>query len=632
MGTSTAVSGTTDDADCVAGTFVCPIGTQSINKNGPSSITDCVPLFCPYPLQPSSIDGSVVSQASLGLKCRGCARGTSGSSSTRCSACNSGEVCPGLLGVPLPNGSSLNLLSQSPFSTSWMCHGGAFDSASPLQKTTSTTMLDTGSSAVLGTGVVIVVITFLSLCTLLYSPKTLLASSHAHRESNIQMYARRSLEFLDSFSLLHHLKEGDVIKKRSTALGGAFTITGASTLVVLSAILALRRQADNTLVQQSLAVLDAPTLFESNSKPWTLISTLSARWGRPSSSTSSSSTDDILPSLIRIRAIVAGDSDSLCGSLTSSNWTTLGLDVGRFTFHKELSQQPCTSGIRHSISSKGQASIFQLQWTCDDCLLSPQSELSFQLPFSCQSIAMEVSAAAAGGSISALRGNSDEDFENGGLLTNVEWKVLPLLDEIYDRRPTATQTAKRGYTLIDGGTVVTRASANDGSFGLITPASSYVSVRILLPLQPYFSRTTLSEKTTLLDLFASIIGLGGLFSVFGILFQLAEKTVKTPRSTRLFSKDVIETETEKPTQKMNMIRRTPLISSQVAEGGEQEKGIIESKNPIFSSEFVNKSSSEDTEQWVEYNQDGAVFYVSPTGQSVWELPEGVTAVKEDMRT
>jgi len=78
------------------------------------------------------------------------------------------------------------------------------------------------------------------------------------------MFARRSLEILDSFSLLHHLKEGDVIKKRSTALGGAFTITGASTLVVLSAILALRRQADNTLVQQSLAVLDAPTLFESS--------------------------------------------------------------------------------------------------------------------------------------------------------------------------------------------------------------------------------------------------------------------------------------------------------------------------------------------------------------------------------
>jgi len=444
------------------------------------------------------------------------------------------------------------------------------------------------------------------------------------------MFARRSLEILDSFSLLHHLKEGDVIKKRSTALGGAFTITGASTLVVLSAILALRRQADNTLVQQSLAVLDAPTLFESNSKPWTLISALSARWGRSSSSSSSSSSsDDVLPSLIRIRAIVAGDSDSSCGSLTSSNWTAVGLDSGRFTFHKELSEQPCASGIRHTTSSRGKASIFQLQWTCDDCLLSPQSELSFQLPFSCQSIAMEVSAAAAGGSISVLRGDSDEDIKNGGLLTNVEWNVLPLLDEIYDRRPAATQTARRGYTLIDGGTVVTRASANDGTFGLITPASSFVSVRILLPLQPYFSRTTLSEKTTLLDLFASIIGLGGLFSVFGILFQLAEKTVQSPRPSP-FSKSEIETETEKPIQSKNMIRRTPL-SSQVVKDDKKEIDIVESKNPLFTSENVENvinSTSEETEQWVEYNQDGAVFYVSPTGQSVWELPEGVTAVKE----
>jgi hypothetical protein len=634
LGTSTAVSGTIYESDCVAGTFSCPLGMQPIYKNGPSSIKDCVPLVCPYPLQPSSIDGSIVSQPSLGLKCRGCARGSFGSYSTSCSVCESGEVCPGLLGVPLPNGSSLYILSQSPLSTTWLCPGGTLESTSPIQQQpqTSSTIVDAGSIAVLGIGIGIILISFLSLFILMYSPKKPLMSTNSIKESNIRIYARRYLEILDSFSLSHDIKEGESVAKKSTALGGAFTVAGACTLAVLSAILAIRRQTDNTLIQQSLSVLDAPTLIESKTKPWTLISVLSARWGRPSSS--SSSTEDVLPSLIRIRAIVAGDSDSSCGSLSSSNWTVSGLDIGRFTFHKELSQQPCASGVRKTTSTRGQASVFQLQWTCTNCLLSPQTRLTFQLPFSCQSIALEVSAAAAGGSISVLRGNSDENIESGGLLTDFEWNVLPLLDELYDLRPAATQTAKKGYTLIDGGIVLKRSSADDGSFGLITPSSSYISLVVHLPLQPYFSRTTLSEKTSLLDLFASIVGLDGLFSVFGMFFQLAEKRAN-PSLSSSASLTKIETATERQGQRVasSTPHRKSISISQIPDAQSEEQ-LIESKNPIFNSDASARKTddqilkSNTTNQWIECNQDGVVYYVSPTGQSYWELPEGITAIKE----
>jgi len=509
----------------------------------------------------------------------------------------------------------------------------------------------------------------------------------------------KSLESFDAFSLAHFLREGQVVEKKSTALGGAFTVAGVSTLAVLGAVLALRRQADNTLIQQSLAVLDSPSLEESNKQPWSLVSALAARFSTKST-TSEEVNDEALPSLLRVRVLVGGDSDASCGTLSPSKWAVAGLDKGVFVFHGALSAKPCVEGSRSSLTTKGQASIFQLQWTCNDCLLSPQSELTFQLPHACQSLALEVAAAAADGSVGVVTGDSDEGAATEGLLTSLEWQVLPLLDEIYDLRPDASRSSRRGYTLIDGGISVTRktaASALNASYSLFSPASSSIAVKISLALQPYFSKTTLTEKTSLLELFASIVGLAGIFSVFGILFQQTERMTST--SVVVKSTSSQESALESPIQQPMtnplsrpsmhrpssgiMNRRRTMNNHKKAEknwkkGGEEEVDddtlVIENRNPIYNSstkvekrrEFspttyevapthvLTHSSlpkqqlevSEDTvlsqdEQtlndsnvtihepgrWIEYTQGEDVWYVSPSGESVWELPDGVTAVK-----
>ncbi len=686
-----------------------------------------MPLACPYPLTPSTIDGIVVAQLSQGSKCLGCALGTSGSYLNSCKVCIKGDVCPGLLGVPLPNGSSLIALSRSSSENTWKCPGGELGAVSvrevslaSLKKPASTgaVLLDAGSVAVVATGSGIVVLTFLSLAYLLISrsltkkkPKSILSSSESSLKRLLEPAAgtfalrvSKSLESFDAFSLAHFLREGQVVEKRSTALGGAFTVAGVSTLAVLGAVLALRRQADNTLIQQSLAVLDSPSLEESNKQPWSLVSSLAARFTKATTSTTlTEENDEVLPSLLRVRVLIAGDSDASCGTLSSSNWAVEGLDKGVFVFHGALSAQPCVTGSRASVSEKGQASIFQLQWTCVDCLLSPQSELRFQLPHACQSLALEVAAAAADGSVGVVTGDSDEGASSGGLLTSLEWQVLPLLDEIYDLRPDASRSSRRGYTLIDGGISVTRktaTSALNASYSLFSPASSSISVRITLALQPYFSKTTLTEKTSLLELFASIVGLAGIFSVFGILFQQTERVSSTtvkPSSSfesesanqqQQFSSGSAST---KQTVSMHrpssglMNRRRPMNQKKAEKSWaevEESNLILENRNPIFNStskeqrkkfapttfsdvvpthviahfdhseqkvhhvESTSASSDhhsdvhvinepeasvkeEETRQWIEYTQGDDVWYVSPSGESVWELPDGVTAVKSE---
>jgi len=337
-------------------------------------------------------------------------------------------------------------------------------------------------------------------------------------EKYISETIKSGLESIDAFSLSHALKPGQVVEKSPTALGGAFTVAAVCSLAVLAATITFRRQSDNVLVQQSVAVLDAPTLDVLRGQPWSRHQSLAAL----PLSLSTPNTIDSEPALIRVRVVAAGDVGSLCGVPLS--WSQAGLESGSFIFHSGPSLQPCTLGLDNSTA--GRAAIYQLQWTCVDCLLSPQSELLFSLPYSCQSLALEVSAAAADGNVGIVVDESDDDIDTRDMLAKIEWSVLPLLDVRYDLRSNATDPARRGYTLINGGITSTRTSkvsSSNSSFTNIAPASAAVEARIGLSLQPYYSRTTLTEKTTLLQLFASIVGLAGIFSVFGILFQQTER-------------------------------------------------------------------------------------------------------------
>ena len=219
--------------------------------------------------------------------------------------------------------------------------------------------------------------------------------------------------------------------------------------------------------------------------------------------------------------------------------------------------------------------------------------------------------------------DSDDGIETDNLLTKIEWKVLPLLDVRYDLRSNTKNVARRGYTLINGGITTSRrsiVSLENSSFTLIAPASASVEARVLLSLQPYYSRTTLTEKTTLLQLFASIVGLAGIFSVFGILFQ------NTERFSGLFSKHdgnngtMLQHHTQ-PIQSLHSIAHplSPSISfdalnrssfnlrrkssSKLTLTSWPEDNVIENKNPVFedpakelSNSILNKGHFDDKEK------------------------------------
>jgi len=699
-GTITTVSGTSAVSDCIAGAFACPRGTQPKSSDIPAkTLSDCIELSCSFPLQAATDSGIVVSTTSLGTKCIGCSQGTFGSPSSFCSLCKAEEVCPGFMGVPLPNSSSILALSRQ--LSSWACASDfqgdsiSLNSALTRQLPTpaiETVTLDSGSTAVVSAGVGFVAFTFFVLAVRSFSGwfklynlqhKSSVLSSRPRQKINdpnsveverfeqdrISSIIGSVLESLDAFSLAHHLESGDVVVKNPTALGGAFTIAGVTTLIVLSIILALRRQADNVLTQQSIAVLDAGSLYASKAQPWSKRPSLSAAYSSPS--LTQVTQDDSQPRLLRIRALVSGDSDASCGALLPSLWSLEGMSSGDLVYHSSLSSKPCVAGVRkRDTSPRGQASIFQHIWTCSDCLFSSQTMLTFSLPFGCQSIVLEVASAAADESVSIVSSNSDEGIRNGGLISSLEWKVLPLLDVLYDFRPGAFSNSRKGYSLIDGGTTVSRvivenASSNQ-SYALFPSTRTTLTVKVSLLLQPYFSRTTLSEKTSVLLLFSNIVGLAGIFSVFGILFQQADKMNNVKTKTKKQVKGVDEKEEYESRQKSGEFNYTKPMSSlkngihdnfpilgniqsdESTKRSEEKTLSTERQNPVYCREnevLIHQESqpvSNDRvvvdpsnimieklqpEPWLEYSEGGETWFVSPTGESSWELPRGATSIR-----
>jgi hypothetical protein len=669
-GTFTAVSGTSSSSDCVAGAYSCPRGTQS-KTSVAKSLSDCIELVCPFPLQPSTVEGIVVASASFGSKCIGCAQGTFGSPSSRCSLCMTGEVCPGFMGVPLPNSSSMIALSKL-FPSTWACSSDF--QGDPVAKVSASSMqslapdavtLDSGSLAVVFTGIGIVLLTFtllafqsLSGWIRFWSQKrrpgvldpTSKENSIEGERKSISNTIRMVLESVDAFSLAHHLESGEFVVKTPTALGGSFTIAGLTTLTVLSVILALRRQSDNVLTQQSIAVLDASSLEASKAQPWSQHASLSAR--QASSSSSVATQDENQARLFRIRALVSGDSDASCGTLLTSSWAQEGLETGSIVYHSSLSNQPCLAGIRqHSASPRGQASIFQHTWTCSDCLFSSQTEFTFSLPYGCQSILLEVGSSTADEKVSIISINSDGGSLTGGLMSVLEWKVLPLLDVLNDIRPQSIRNSRRGYTLIDGGATVSRSvgeKSGNQSYSLFSPSGSSVTVKIALILQPYFSRTILSEKTSMLQLFTNIVGLAGIFSVFGILFQQADKislqkVQKKGGSSRSLSRRSSSLVNLQRKSSRSVLTSLP-NNSMTIENNRDNPASSECYNPFFNRSTVMETThqSEETKEeitldapnveaehptpWIEYTEGSETWFVSPTGESSWQLPSGVTSI------
>ena len=503
-------------------------------------------LQCPAPLLPALTSGDLVASDSLALVCAGCAPGSAGVLTTSsCAPCAAGSICPGILAAPLPNSSAISALSLRA-QPAWACSGsmlgissgGAAQSvigaSASLATGQSVSSLNRALAGIIAAGVSIVAATFFGLAALFLrarggdsgvsgpnkSEGTAQPTTAALRAALAAAFTA-ALKEADGFALRSPQRPGDVVRLEPSELGGACSVAAYATLAILAAVLALRRQADNVLVQQSLAILDAATSASAATTSWV-----------PPAPT--------VGGQLRVRALVAGAAGA--GELscaTPLSWSTAGLDAGAFIFSSAAA--PC--------ASFGGAAIFQLEWACSDCVLTTGSELAFSLPFSCQSLVLEAMATNAAGkpSVVASLGSEGSARSSGsaaasGLVSQVAWSALALLDVQSDERPGAGASASsgagagaplltRGYALLDGGTRVLRTPPSRGlnassGLALISPLASAISVTIALPLQPYYSRTTLSEKMSIESLLANIIGLSGILSVFGMLFEQTDRRTR----------------------------------------------------------------------------------------------------------
>ncbi len=748
-GTSDAADCVANAFVCPKGTFSSVAGGGAA-----TSLSQCLPLACPFPLLPALADGTPAA-LSAAATCVGCAAGFSGapslpSSAGGCAPCGASRVCPGFVAAPLPNALALARLPATLPPSDWFCARDALGSVAATSAASSagsasaaklaaaaaaaSAMLDPASLSAVAAGSFVVAATFVLLAAInvyqwaqarqrrrsgVLSSLSFVAFGGSTRASGgeagfgastaaatpqpLNLRERRrvqaracsvqivsnTLEAVDAFALAHSLRNGEGVFKKTTALGGACTVAGACTLAVLASVLVLRRQADNVLAQQSLAVLDAPSLAAIDKQPWSLAKGLAAPAGGISGGNAGAE-EAAPPQLLRVRVLVAGDASAACGAPTS--WSAAGLKAGAFALRSPAAPaaaNPCSAGATPSLSSG--AAVFQLVWTCADCLLSATSALTFALPYACQSLAIEVAAAAADGSTSVLASGSnggplkgtgnaatpaavlaatggdaassaagDDGAADGGLLQSLEWSVLPLLDVLSDQQPGAAAPLLLGYTLIDGGTTTVRVGATvvakgNGTLAPLVPGSAGVRITLRLPLQPYFTRTTLTQKESLLQLFASIVGLSGVFSVFGLLFQQAEGASKLG-GTFARRPDVKERDGGAGVESASgrggggggsggagghgrsslespLPAHNPMYFSgnRAAFEPTSTASAAASAAPYAAEAATAKSSTAEAATaealpWTRYRDGEEVWFVSPDGVAAWELPEGATSV------
>jgi PQQ-like domain/Tyrosine-protein kinase ephrin type A/B receptor-like len=436
-GYTTVTLGAISESSCIAGVTGCgSLGQQRDIISG-----NCVPLLCKAP---------ALILDNVSMTCLGCNSGSAGSVGN-CTTCADAARCPGFLLLPLP--SDLSNIS----------------SYVPLYPRATATTSSANASTLLPTSIVIIIgvaATLAMIILLLYAIGT-----HIPFCSSI----RQILRTADIFGVFT-LAEVGKLPKRSTTMGGAFSLLGIVIFSATAAILAAQRAQNNILATSSFTVLDS-------------LAQAQAIASVPASPASSGIT---LKSGITIRVLAQADTTGTCANILS--WQNTSLFSGDFTL----------------VSSALAGNVASHVFSCRACLFTASSMLSLYLPFSCQALLIEAAAVDAAGNTASLRFSSP--IPPTAFLNSVTWQLAPLLNVQIDT--TAGGISTRGFQLVEQTSSITASNMVS-----LLPASASILITIYFANQPFFSLTTLSERQSLLSLISSIIGLAGIFSGVGIAFQ-----------------------------------------------------------------------------------------------------------------
>ena len=251
----------------------------------------------------------------------------------------------------------------------------------------------------------------------------------------------------------------------------------------------------------------------------------------------------------------------------------------------------------------------QLVLRCADCGgLSATSSLSFALPYSCQSILLEVGALDAAGAVSSFA--TAAAAPPGARLASITWALPTLLAVI--NSTVSTAASARGYTLTSVPAAVATAPLAPSCRGVaVAPAAAAVAVSISFQLATIYTQTTLAEKQSVTALLAAIVGVAGVFGLFGSLLAgldvaggIAARCA-TRRAARAGALVAAPGGGGKGGDAPGSTRMNPLRDAQPgapADGGEAARG---------APEWV--SVTDGKQAWYRNTATGAVAWVLPAG-------------------
>ena len=542
-------------SSCLVGTYTCPSGyVPAPSITVPTSFASCVPLSC---LPPLLITNGATA-------CAGCGVNTSGEF-PNCTACADSALCPGVTSAPLLSFASAAGISAK-FTSACPTLTGAtrLTPVLPDKSTPLSAIGYPGFTGYLTTDNTIIIGIFVSLFVLL-----LLAVSQI--VPALAAIADPYLKRADLFAKMYTgASPRAPLHSKTRRIGGACTLLGGIAFVTLALVNILQRAADNISIQKSIVVFDDAAASASKRLP--VFS--SEPWGTG----------------VQVRITASGDGTECARPLWSplnAGWTL-----------------KTTTGCGGSGAS-------QLVFSCADCITADATMvLDVTLHYSCQSLLIEAGAIDALGVVTSFAIPAEKTAAaSGTFVSSVVWTLPTLLSVV---NSTVSQyTTARGYTIISGPNAVATnvlSVASDGNSLEIVPNTAAVSIKIAFPLNTFYSATLLSEKQPLAALLSSLVGLAGIFSLFGSLLAVTDFSAACLRKNAIFAKFV-------PGKRSHAFARSPSRSEREAPEVQWHANPLAAASPAARAEDV---------VWHERKDENAKWYESSTGQISWALPDGAT--------
>lgn len=314
----------------------------------------------------------------------------------------------------------------------------------------------------------------------------------AAQEANATSCGSRLLKRVDAFGMKHQVKEGTSPVKRSTALGGAFSIAAIVALLAVWSIIVLQREENNIIESSAVDGLSEDALVAAAQLPAASVGGFSGLY-------------------FVVSAV--GDGSKCLNATTAA--------TGLFSGSATVSSSMCGAVAQHVIS-------------CPNCVVGPESKVTLDLDFSCQGFLVQAYSVAPGPLASVRSLTYPQEVPGAqitGLLNTLTWEVPPMLSTLDD--PQLTQSQTRGYRLLQGAfSAVTTPITGDS----IKPAQAAVTVILDVSPPALYAQTTRSQRVSAAQLLGALAGFMGVVTLFGRAFMLAELSPYLYRRIKAASK------------------------------------------------------------------------------------------------